>query len=177
MGNCLPTTHRFFRLTRFRRVRNESPMRVDEGVEEGEAGGETRNSTGHEEIGAATNRMKQATMSEISAKEKEVEDEIESIVGTITDTHKDAESECSSTLGEFKSLESLCEEDEELEQMENSIEQNTSEKAVEDEIEIESRDYEYEYEYEDSECSSIRLATKSLPISNKKANSEFCLKI
>ncbi|VDO00618.1 unnamed protein product [Rodentolepis nana] len=140
-----------------KRVRNDSPMRVDEAVEAGEPGGETRNSTGHEEIWAATNRMKQATMREISAKEKEVEDEIESRVGTITDT--DADSECSSTLGEFPSLESLCEEDEELEQMENSIEQkNTSEKAVqekvEDEIEVESREYEYEYEYEDSECSS-----------------------
>ncbi|VDO15244.1 unnamed protein product [Rodentolepis nana] len=137
MGNCVPTTHRFFRSTPRRRVTKDSPMRVAESVEAGE---ETRISTGHEEIGQATNRMKQATMSENPAKEKEVEVEIESREDTEIDT--DAISECSSGLGEFPSLESLCEEYEELEQIKNRIEQeNTSEKAVqkkvEDETEIE----------------------------------------
>ncbi|VDN98940.1 unnamed protein product [Rodentolepis nana] len=131
MGNCASTTHRFFRLTRHRLVRKDSPMRVDEAVEAGE---ETRNNTGHEGVGGSDYE-----------------------VDIITDI--DADSECSSTLGEFPSLENLCEGDEELEQIKNSIEpENTSEKAVqkkvEDEIEIERREYEYEHEYEDSECSS-----------------------
>ncbi|VDO01057.1 unnamed protein product [Rodentolepis nana] len=114
-------------------------MRVAEPVEAGE---ETRISTGHEEIGQETNRMKQATMSENPAKEEEVEVEIESREDTGTDGDADALSECSSGLVEFPSLESLCEEYEELEQIKNRIEQeNTSEKAVqkkvEDETEIE----------------------------------------
>ncbi|VDO02813.1 unnamed protein product [Rodentolepis nana] len=144
MGNCVPTTHRFFRSTRRRRVRKDWPMRAYEAVEAGE---ETRISTGHQEIGEATNRMKQATMSENPVKEKEVEVEIESREDTDTGTDTYAHSECSSSLGEFPSLESLCKKYEELEQIKNRIEQeNTSEKAVQRKVEngivIESREYE-----------------------------------
>ncbi|VDO07174.1 unnamed protein product [Rodentolepis nana] len=131
MGNCTSTTRRFFRLTRRRWVRKEK----------------TTNNTRDEEI-------EQVTTNESPMKdEKEVEAKIESREDTDTD------SESSSSLREFLMLERLCEEYEDLEEIESRIEQeNASEKAeqkamqkkVEDEVE--SR--EYEHEYEDSECSS-----------------------
>ncbi|VDO11973.1 unnamed protein product [Rodentolepis nana] len=159
MGNCVPTAHRYFRLTRRRRVRKDSPMRVAEPVEAGEG---TTNSAHDEEIGQVRNRIDQVATNENSVEEKEVEEEIEGR----EDTDTDADTECSSSFGEFPSFESLCEEYAESEQTKNRIEEeNTSEKAVqkavEDENGIESRDYEYEYEYEceyeDSECSSSIL--------------------